>query len=339
MNQTGLINKIKRYKFVDIMKGIAILLVVLGHILGAFYSNRKLVLPLDYRLLYITIYSFHMPVFFIIGGLFADRWIERGFKTAVAEKIRRLAVPYFFFGFLMAIVKEFGGKYANTLGGLKAYMNSLIVPFNLFWFIYILFFFFISYYIFLHCGIGHNAKLCFWVLSVILFFAHPFLPKIWIFRTFSRFLVFFSSGTYMLHILENYKGAFDKKGSVIIFMFVIALVGYDYFYILKKYQYVNILFGITGFLGFFSIYIASKLIEKKANYSSLILWGKQSMQVYCLHPFIIGFLRILLNKYMKIEYLYPISFVLALLTIVICHLLIKKVDTENRFCKFIFGLR
>ena len=129
-------NNIQRYKYIDIMKGIAVLLVVLGHVLRAFYTNRSLVLPLDYRLLYITIYSFHMPVFFVISGFFADRWAARNFKTAVAEKIRRLAVPYFFFGFLLAIVKEFGGKYANTPGGLKAFMNALVVPFNLFWFIY-----------------------------------------------------------------------------------------------------------------------------------------------------------------------------------------------------------
>lgn len=332
--------KLQRYTYIDIMKGIAILLVVLGHVLGAFYTNRKLVLPLDYRLLYVTIYSFHMPVFFVIGGLFADRWVERSFKTAVVEKIQRLAVPYLFFGFLLAIVKEYGGGYANTLGGLKAFMKALIVPFNLFWFLYILFFFFIIYYIIVHYRIVRNAKFCFWVLSLILFFVHSFLPNIWILHRFSRFLVFFSSGTYMLRILDNYKGSFEKKGHVIFFMFVIALVGYDYFYILKKYHYMNSLFFITGFLGFFCIYIVSQAIEKKADvYSSLILWGKQTMQIYCLHPFIIGALRVLFNKYMKVQYLYPITFILAFFTIIICHLLIKKMNTENKFCKIIFGLR
>ena len=340
MDQTGLSNKIQRYKFVDIMKGIAILLVVLGHILGAFYTNRKIVLPLDYRLLYITIYSFHMPVFFVIAGLFADRWTERSFKTAVAEKIKRLAIPYLFFGFLLAIVKEYGGRYANTPGGLKAFMNALIVPYNLFWFLYILFFFFVVYYIFVHFKIVHNSKFCFWILSLILFFVHPFLPNIWILRIFSRFLVFFSSGTYMLRFLNYYKGVFYKKGLVIIFMFVIALVGYDYFYILKRFQYANILFGITGFLGFFSVYVVSRAIEIKTDmYSPLVLWGEKSMQVYCLHPFVIGALRVLFNKYMKVQYLYSITVVLAFLTIIICHLLIKKINTENKFCKTIFGLR
>ena len=323
------------------MKGIAIVLVVLGHILGAFYTNRNLVLPLDYRLIYITIYSFHMPVFFFIGGLFADRWAERSFKTAMADKIRRLAVPYFFFGFLLALVKEYdGGRYANTAGGLKVFMSSLFTPFNLFWFIYILFFFFLFYYLIVHSRILHNPKLCVWVLSLILFFAHPFLPNIWILRTFSRFLVFFSSGTYMLQFFDSYKGVFDKKGIVIIFAFATALIGYDYFYILKKYQYMNYLFGVTGFLGFFCIYIVSQAIEKRTDrYSSLILWGKQSMQIYCLHPFIIAALRFLFSKYMKVGYLYPISFVLAFLTIIICHLLIKKMNTENKFYKIVFGLR
>ena len=144
----------------------------------------------------------------------------------------------------------------------------------------------------------------------------------------------------MLQFFDSYKGVFDKKGIVIIFAFATALIGYDYFYILKKYQYMNYLFGVTGFLGFFCIYIVSQAIEKRTDrYSSLILWGKQSMQIYCLHPFIIAALRFLFSKYMKVGYLYPISFVLAFLTIIICHLLIKKMNTENKFYKIVFGLR
>ncbi|MBQ7203696.1 MAG: acyltransferase family protein [Eubacterium sp.] len=51
--------KIKRYDFIDSSKGIGILLVILGHLIS-------LSSPLE-----LSIYSFHMPFFFIVSGLFA----------------------------------------------------------------------------------------------------------------------------------------------------------------------------------------------------------------------------------------------------------------------------
>ncbi len=59
MNNTG----IKRISYLDSLKGILIISVIIGH------SNVNLIIPHLTQ----TIYSFHMPLFFILSGFFLHR--------------------------------------------------------------------------------------------------------------------------------------------------------------------------------------------------------------------------------------------------------------------------
>ena len=69
----------QRNSAIDIAKGIAIFLVIIGH---------------QYDLPEIShfIYSFHMPLFFILGGYFFHK---KKIKTDVLSNVRRLIFPYF----------------------------------------------------------------------------------------------------------------------------------------------------------------------------------------------------------------------------------------------------
>lgn len=72
----------KRIKWLDIMKGIGALLVLLGHLVG----NGKLK---------VFIYSFHMPLFFIIAGYCFH--YKKDIKNFLNIKIRRFIIPYICF--------------------------------------------------------------------------------------------------------------------------------------------------------------------------------------------------------------------------------------------------
>lgn len=78
----------KRIDAFDIMKGITILLMIVGHTTGQFASLRNF------------IFSFHMPLFFVIAGYFfrpLPLW------AAVRKNFRRLYVPYLFTALLLAV--------------------------------------------------------------------------------------------------------------------------------------------------------------------------------------------------------------------------------------------
>ncbi|MBR0156167.1 MAG: acyltransferase family protein [Clostridia bacterium] len=80
----------KRKDYLDIARGIGILLVVLGHC------------PLVYNPLKQWIYSFHMPLFFIISGMVWDRASheKKGYFSGrfIADKVKRLIIPCFIWG-------------------------------------------------------------------------------------------------------------------------------------------------------------------------------------------------------------------------------------------------
>lgn len=54
----------KRGPFIDSLKGIAILLVVIGHVIVAIFGEEQA----KYNLVFRICYSFHMPLFMIISG-------------------------------------------------------------------------------------------------------------------------------------------------------------------------------------------------------------------------------------------------------------------------------
>ena len=72
-----------RYNFIDSSKGIGILLVILGHLISL-NSNLEL-----------SIYSFHMPFFFIVSGMFANT-DDISFLDYLKKKTKQLMLPYLF---------------------------------------------------------------------------------------------------------------------------------------------------------------------------------------------------------------------------------------------------
>ena len=82
-----------KVNWVDNVKGFAIILVVLGHIASPFSS---------------IIYSFHMPLFFIISGFFLNPVNE--FKSEIIKSFKKLFKPFFLYltlGFLIEFLKRF----------------------------------------------------------------------------------------------------------------------------------------------------------------------------------------------------------------------------------------
>ena len=73
----------ERREVIDCAKGVAILLVVLGHINSPFGA---------------FIFSFHMPLFFFLSGLFINERSEA--KAFVKKNFIRLIIPFFIFGIL-----------------------------------------------------------------------------------------------------------------------------------------------------------------------------------------------------------------------------------------------
>lgn len=80
-----------RILYLDNIKGFAILLVVLGHCIQ--FSNPKF----DDDFLFRFIYSFHMPLFFMVSGYVSCK-IQFSWKETIRKRLYQLMLPYLLWG-------------------------------------------------------------------------------------------------------------------------------------------------------------------------------------------------------------------------------------------------
>ena len=135
-----------REKWVDDVKVIACILVVLGHF---FQSMTKAnILPENdlYEWFETTIYYFHVPLFFICSGYLYQKYSKvnnvGGWCKNVAKKALALGVPYLTFStatwLLKTVFADSVNKQADSL------FSTLIVnPSAPYWYLYALFFIFL----------------------------------------------------------------------------------------------------------------------------------------------------------------------------------------------------
>ena len=92
--------------WIDAYKGVLIILVVLGHVIGGGIhlmpegTFSRTVAEYAFKF----IYSFHMPAFFLIAGVTFGMGRRKTFSEFLGRKAQRLLVPYFFFGIASGVL-------------------------------------------------------------------------------------------------------------------------------------------------------------------------------------------------------------------------------------------
>ena len=107
---------IRRYDEIDIMKGLGIILIILGHLEPSTYLMR-------------FVYSFHLFVFFTCSGFVGTRYLTRGFRSIICNNIKRLLIPYIVWNILSQTVDIMCG----TINTVQAINNILFLNANCGW--------------------------------------------------------------------------------------------------------------------------------------------------------------------------------------------------------------
>lgn len=104
----------KRLTYFDMVKGLAIILVVLGHIEYISHPLRT------------WISSFHMPVFFIVSGMLIrfKNEVDKPLSETVPKKVKGLLIPYFWFSLLYFVIDIF--NVAMDIISPKVFLTDLI---------------------------------------------------------------------------------------------------------------------------------------------------------------------------------------------------------------------
>ncbi len=141
--------KKQRDIWIDNIKVLACVLVVIGHFLQSMVKADIIPKSFGYNWFDTTIYYFHVPLFFICSGYLFQKYYKVQTKEQwvnnVAKKLVALGIPYFVFSFATWILKKVFSSYVNTqIGGLG--QTLFLNPVSPYWYLYTLFFiFFISF--------------------------------------------------------------------------------------------------------------------------------------------------------------------------------------------------
>ncbi|MBT3321811.1 MAG: acyltransferase family protein [Anaerolineae bacterium] len=162
----------KRVQYIDIAKGIGILLVVLGH------NDMNAYHPMLHRF----IYAFHMALFFFLSGIFFNP--DRDFKTLFKKRFAGLIKPLIFSILLIYGISVFFGKMSFiTAGGriLKSlYMTGPYLNWVQLWFLPLLFL--VNLYAFFFYKFTKSIKKDWirWIILLItLWIGTLYLPYMW----------------------------------------------------------------------------------------------------------------------------------------------------------------
>ena len=269
----------KRLRYIDIAKGMAILCMVLGHT----YSIQ------DKPFIFVWIYSFHMPLFFITSGILyrIKKSGEEKYSNLIQKKIKTLLIPYLIWNTIYQIFISI----LNSLGEKNIWITNLqrIIYFNgsAMWFLPVMF---IASLIFL---VTIKNKYLNIVLGIILGIVGINMPEgsqmlEVLLRAFVG-VIFIEIGYYFYDIYIN---NFSKIILVIVICLDILGAWKNGLVSLSDRLFNNPCIYIwTACLGTYIIYKMSIYLDKR-NICLLEYWGKNSIKILCLHGFIIEIIRL-----------------------------------------------
>ena len=136
----------QRDSWVDLVKLVACILVVLGHFFQSVVKAGIIQDSLLYEWFNTTIYYFHVPLFFICSGYLFQKYSKvrsvSSWRNNVLKKLLALGIPYLVFSILTWVLKiVFSSSVNEHVDGL---LKSLLVsPLSPYWYLYVLFIFFV----------------------------------------------------------------------------------------------------------------------------------------------------------------------------------------------------
>lgn len=315
-----------RNLYLDSLKGVAILLVVIGHVIQTFVSNWQ-----EYPA-FKLIYMFHMPLFIAISGYFFSLSVKKyTFITYIKRIASRLLLPSFCWGIINSLALTIN-KFIHNKPIDSTYCLHIIV--TGLWYLTLLFIL-SSFGAIIH----HYFSKYKWVAWGIIYFALTFIIpyNTWMHNELWFLLPFFLFGTYY------YKHNKQSLCIAIIASFLLIICFHKYSFKYSMYE-INALLpnerliaytirNLSALSGIIVIsYLCLQLNKLKAYQSVFCYIGGLTLPIYVLHQYFLHFNKSLNYHTLNIIYIIGISILtitLSIITYKLCY---------NKWIKlFLFG--
>ena len=315
-------NKKERLTYLDVAKGIGILLVVIGHV---YAFNRQIV---D-RFFVIWLYSFHMPLFFIISGMLIAYKDEKDIWKFVKKRIKGILIPYVFFSIFSIIVFAIVNDFSREIFVQNVKATICGVGIDTLWFLPALFFGEVIFFV-LRNLLKNKYVIC--IISAIIYTLGNFMMKDYglICLFLGRICIavgFIMIGNYTMNLIR--KRNMPWYGLIVIAILSAILTKINGLVDLNNLVFNNhILYLINSLIGTYLILEISKLID----IDEITYWGRNTLIVMATH---LNIIYIVFNKILGIHsFGYVTGMIVFVLLLAVEKIIIYVI---NRYMPFLMG--
>lgn len=291
----------------DYLKGIAIILVVYRHVLIGI-QRSGMIIP-DYMVkANMIFYSFRMPLFFILSGIFINASMtKRPLGKLVFIKFENLLYPYLIWTFLQVSLQILFSHYTNSNRGLIDYTYILYQPRNLdqFWYLPALFNTTVLYML-----VKAKLKPPAWIqlaMGLVLYFVAPYFQGISMISDWMEFYLFFALGDAIsVFFFKRSTQDFLKNPLTLLVISPVFILAQLWYLMKEEGYYLNELAGRAEFLlialtGCFSMFVLSFRLQSWNILSFLRVLGFHSLYIYVMHIFVAALIRIAFTNLLHIH--------------------------------------
>lgn len=317
-------NDKKFFEEINILKGICVLLVVIGHVLTQSKTDNFIIDKI-FQIVGIIIYSFHMHTFFFMSGFLSCKTLKYKFEEKekyIRKRCCRLMLPYFVMGIIYTPLKIILSAYSRSEFSVTDIWKIFVGnnPDGALWFLYSLFV--IST---ISCLIVKNENLNYILGITCGLYILSFIYKsdIILLRSLLIYPFFFVLGIKVRLKYDWVKAIFYNKK-----FGMLALVGFATSCILVIAMNISgfsVISTVTGL--FLSLYLSKNIsINKGKIYKIFSTLAYYSMDIYIFSEPIKVFFRIIL-KLVNVPTIISVVIMMGaalILPIVISKLLVRK---------------
>lgn len=335
-----------RLLFVDMLKLLAIYLVLWGHCVQQFLTS-----PALENDVYIYIYSFHMPLFMMLSGYFSSSSISVPFIPFLRKKVVQLLLPVFSWSILAYVLSLVLDVFVPHDGTEPAAGGNIVRAFGNFWFLKSLF---ICYLV---AWCGSRSKLPAWVWILLTLMLSQLISKYNVKIMYPCFLAGMA--------LRNCSD-FVRKYRVYIFifstlLFAFMLLGWEGYFLkpanlmqavsdkdisaIAGELYIRVYRIFIGLSASLSLYLLFMFLFD--NMESLFLKRMAAMGRYTLHVYLLQvlLLEIFLGEFLSLDFVslpvadYIVTPLLSAALLLFCVLLSRLIGRSERLGFILFGQR
>ena len=327
-----------RYKEVDILKGIAIFLVLLGHAIIYFPVNLHEIKWCEYLFMWLS--CVHMPLFFLMSGFC---WSFRGgYGGYVLKKAKRLIVPYLVFSVIDLVPRALLPELVNRDKSVTQSIADVLLRGGEYWFLYALFVIFLIFpLIDLAVKKLPAAK---WIFFILFAAAAASGIEIGIFTLtpIIKYLFYFFAGYLakksMPALRRLYSFAVSHRAVSFAVCVLSALLWCGATYILCELVDVQALRFVSGLLGVFFFVSAVCLNGKSPLLTPFAEIGKYSLQLYLFNGVLLTVARTVIVKLLGVTAAVPVIAFNMLVTLGISYIVIKFIVEKVKIFRFLCGI-